>query len=339
MRHLVYRTIAGMHPYRWLVWVVHVVIRVVIEVVHVHHRAFRQNQWFPVAVDRLAIDIPVRNSDKRNARSTGQRRPGLQAMPQVVRVRINTQEFDGYGQPQRVLDGKCVRAGWNVERLIVLQLQQHRLLRRRLVGEVKPYFCEYGFGLSGGFQVHVQDQVGTRIDLPLHPFRFGEHRRIGLPEEEMAIGSNALPASISTSIPGTPAAQSVGCCLRMEAVGVEQDVGVVDDLRRTRADLDSPNVARLLQRVRKDEVAEDVLFRTLAEEKAAVLSRIRFRWSVLPFAAVRRGHRRLRQISLGHACLDPLRDLLDVRLAQPALVSKCSLLVLGQPGAACSATE
>ena len=68
---------------------------------------------------------------------SGQGGEALQQFAEIVRVRINGQQIRLERQPEVVGYGEIAVAGRNVQRAIVLQLHQHRKLRRRLDGEIQ----------------------------------------------------------------------------------------------------------------------------------------------------------------------------------------------------------
>ena len=134
--HFVGGLIAGTHPLRRMVLVAHVGRRIVVVVAHVDHRVLGQKQRFAVVVDCLPVGIPVGNAHQPFLRAAGQRGPGFQQLPQVMRVRVNRQNIDVHRQAKIVGDREIARAGRDVEGVIVLQFDDQREFHLRLAGEV-----------------------------------------------------------------------------------------------------------------------------------------------------------------------------------------------------------
>ena len=70
-----------------------VLIRVVIDVVHMQDGAARQEHRIAVAIDGLAIDVPVGDADEPFLLPVWQDRPTFEFVAEVVRMGINAQNL------------------------------------------------------------------------------------------------------------------------------------------------------------------------------------------------------------------------------------------------------
>ena len=188
MAHLVGRFIAGYYAPRRLVWIANIILGIVVGVPHGKHRSLRKEHGFGVAVNRLPVEIPVFNADQPFPFTVRKSRKSFQILTEIVSVRIDTEDIHIDWQRVIVRNKEVFVPGRNIDCAVVFQLQQHRMLGGRLVGEVKADTRLNGFRLAGGTQVHVQHQVIAGIKAPRHVRRFFRQNRAGLPEEEMAIG-------------------------------------------------------------------------------------------------------------------------------------------------------
>ena len=257
--HLVGGAVAVMHAHWRVGGVARVGGGVVVDVAHVQDRARGQEQRLAVAVDRLAVDVPVLNKDERRALAVRRDGPCFELLAEIVRVRIDAQRIDGDGQAQLVFDDEVAVAGRDVECGIVLELQQHGSAGGRRVREVEADARLHGFDAAGGLEVGVEDEVIAGIDAPGHAGRLDDGGRVGLPEEEVAVGIEAI-AGADFELHAGDAGPPVVRVLAAELGGaVDEDVGVVDDARVAGKDLDSANVAGARDIDGIDEVAEEVL--------------------------------------------------------------------------------
>ncbi len=128
-----------------------------------------------------------------------------------------------------------------------------------VVREVEADARLHGFDAAGGLEVGIEDEVVAGIDAPGHAGRLDDGGCIGLPEEEVAVGIEAI-AGADFELHAGNAGAPVGGMLAAELGGaVDEDVGVVDDARVAGKDLDGANVAGARDIDGIDEVAEEVL--------------------------------------------------------------------------------
>ena len=106
---------------------------------------------------------------------------------------IDPQHVDRYRQLQSIFYNKISLPGRNVQGCIVLQLQEHGMLRRSVICEVKSNACANALLLPGRFQVHIQHEIIPRIQPPRHALRLHQRCGVGLPKKEVTIRIEALP--------------------------------------------------------------------------------------------------------------------------------------------------
>jgi hypothetical protein len=156
-----------------------------------------------------------------------------------------------------VRDDEVPPAGRYVDSAVVLELQQHRMTARRGLGEVESHDGPDHLRLAGRLEVHVEDQVGVAVDPPGHVRWLGDGGRAGLPEEEVAVGLEALGFQLHVHA-AEPGARVARVQPPRGPGAVEQDVRVVHDGLVARAQLERPHVARRRHRDGDHEVAEHV---------------------------------------------------------------------------------
>jgi hypothetical protein len=74
----------------------------------------------------------------------------------------------------------------------VLELEQHGRAVRRGVRKVEADARLDGFDPAGGLEMGVEDEVVAGIDAPGHAGRLNDGGRVGLPEEEVTVGIEAI---------------------------------------------------------------------------------------------------------------------------------------------------
>src|SRR5207247_2250716 len=109
-------------------------------------------------------------------------REAFEKSAQVMRVRIHREHIEIGRNLQLVGDREITLASRDIERAIVLQLEEHREFRSRLAAEIESDGRLYRLRLADGFQVNVQYQVVARVEAPRHPRRLTPWRAAGLPE-------------------------------------------------------------------------------------------------------------------------------------------------------------
>ena len=262
--HLIRAAIARHDPARRLIRVSWVVARVVVPIAHRHDRALRQEQRLRQPVHGLPVQVPVLDVDHRLPGAVRQRDRADEILPEVVRVWIHREQFHVDGDGIRVGDLEIADARRDVERPIVLQLQQHREPGRRPVGEVQADRRLQLLRLARWLQVHVQNEIGPSIDPPRHVIGLERRRRPRLPEEKVAVRFESIGRDLDVH----PFEPHLGIGLvasPRRARPVDDDVGVVDDTLVAGEDLDRPNVTRGDARHGEHEVPKHVL--TLGGER------------------------------------------------------------------------
>ena len=203
MRHLIGGAVAGGDPPRRRVRVALVPRGVVVGPAHRNHRAPGQRQRRRQLVHGLPVQIPVGDVHEPLGGAVWPASHGAHLACDVVRVRVDRQHLHGDRKLELVGHGKAGRAGGNVERAIVLELQQHREPGRRAIGEVEPERRAHRLRLSGRPKVQVEDQVRARLDRP----RDGVRRRSRLASRASRTGNGCPARNDRTRSPG-PCRQS-----------------------------------------------------------------------------------------------------------------------------------
>ena len=85
----------------------------------------------------LPVEVPVRNANQPARRSVGQPRRALTSCPDSARA-VDAKHLDVHGQLERVRHLEGGITGRNVERAVVLQLQEHGRARRRVSVKYSP---------------------------------------------------------------------------------------------------------------------------------------------------------------------------------------------------------
>ena len=102
-------------------------------------------------------------------------------------MRIDRQHIDVERQPEIVSDYEIASARRNAERRVVLQLDQHRVLRLRHGREVQADRRLHQFWLAGWVHMDIQYQVVTWIEAPCHTVRLDCRDAARLPKEEVPV--------------------------------------------------------------------------------------------------------------------------------------------------------
>ena len=173
-------------------WIAGVGGGVVVGVAHVEDGVAREGERGGEAVDGLAVDVPVRDEEEGLALAVGEGGPGLHALAEVVGVGVDAEEVDGDGELEFIFDDEVGVAGRDVEGGVVLKLEEHGLGGGGVVGEVEADAGADGLGLAGGLEVEVEDEVVAGVEAPGHGGGLDEGGGVGLPEEEVAVGVEAV---------------------------------------------------------------------------------------------------------------------------------------------------
>ena len=160
---------------------------------------------------------------------------------------------------QRVVVGDFERPvpGRNVDGAVVLELQQHRVPGRWRMVEIQADHGPDHHRLARRLEVQVEDEVGIGIQPPRHAFGLAHRRRPRLPEEEVAVGLEAigLQDDVHAAEPGPRVARVLP---PRGPRAVEEDVGVMHDRLLSGTQLERLHVARTGHGRGDDEVAEHV---------------------------------------------------------------------------------
>ena len=105
---------------------------------------------------------------------------------------INREQVHVGGNREFVVHRKVRRARRNVERRIILKLEEHRKLRGRFIGKVQAKTRLDRFGPSGRLEVGVEHEVVTRIQSERHTRRFRVRHGTWFPEKEVAVRIEGL---------------------------------------------------------------------------------------------------------------------------------------------------
>ena len=331
VRHFVDGAVAGAHPNGRRVGIVDVLIRVVIDVMHVQHRSTRKRDGSAIAVYGLAVDVPAGNANEPRLLPAGQDGPRFELAAEVMRVGIDAQDLDVDRQTQLILHNEIAIAGGNVELVIAVELQQHRMNRRWLVSEIQANLRVDDFRLAAGLQVHIEDEVVARIEAPRHSGWLHEHGRVRFPEQKMAVGIESV-AAIQIQLHARHSVLPVIGVGTAERCGaIDEHVGMVDELQRPGQDLHGADEVGLGERIGQDEVAKHVgagrgkRIRALDGENEVGLPD-------LPGCVVMRGRRRLGPIALGRSGLDPFANQGQVLVAETTVAGEIAVAGSREPG-------
>ena len=125
VRHLVLGPVAGAHTFRWLVRVAHVQGGVVEAPAHGEHGAPGKEERLLEPIDGLPVHVPVPDVDEPFAPAVGKGRVALRLPAEVVRVGVHRQDLHVHGQGQLVGHHDVAGARGQIDRAIVLELQEH----------------------------------------------------------------------------------------------------------------------------------------------------------------------------------------------------------------------
>ena len=136
MAHLIGSLVAAYDTPRGRIGIARIGLGVVIVKAHRNHRARWQKDRSAVAVDCLPVQVPCGNADEPAARAVGKRCESFEQSAEIVGVRVDGEHVDLERQPKIVGDYKVASARGNIQRAIVLELDEYRIRRLRLIGEV-----------------------------------------------------------------------------------------------------------------------------------------------------------------------------------------------------------
>ena len=179
--------------------------------------------------------------------------------------------------------------------------------------------------------MHIEDQVIAGIESPGHALRLNQHRRVRLPKQKIAIGIKLVARIHFQLHPGNTVFPFRRVRTAKRCGAIDEDVGVMNDLRRGRADLHGANVMRLLERIGQNEVAKDVGSGG-SQSKRAFHRQDQIRSAVLPGIAVLGRGRRCGRIALCHPGLHPFGDQRYLVVGEPPLICKVSVAMFREPG-------
>ncbi len=122
--HFVGGFIARADALRRMIRVARVRRRVVVLIAHVDHGIFRQEHRLAVIENRLPVGIPGGDAYQPLPRPVWKRGVGFEQLAEVMCVRIDGQNIGIQRQREIVGDDEIPRASGDIERLIVLELDQ-----------------------------------------------------------------------------------------------------------------------------------------------------------------------------------------------------------------------
>src|SRR6202041_2668974 len=102
--------------------------------------------------------------------------------------------------------------------------------------------------------MHVEDQVIAGIESPRHALRLYQYRRIWFPEQKITIGIELAARIYFQLHPRNAGFPIRRMCAAKRGRAIDEDVGVMHDLRRGGTDLHGANVMPLLERIRQNEI-------------------------------------------------------------------------------------
>ena len=153
--------------------------------------------------------------------------------------------------------GRNSAGSWtlDIERTIMLQLQQHGVAGLRVASEVQSDRGLHLLGLAGGAKVDVENEVHAGVGAPRHAVGFDHRAAARLPREEVTVGIEGLFFDVEVHAGEAGA----GDLLRPArgARTVEDDIGVVKRLGVAGPDFDGLYPTGGRDRDGKDEIPED----------------------------------------------------------------------------------
>src|SRR5262249_32047977 len=160
-----------------------------------------------------------------------------------MRVRIDGEHLNVDRQAQLIRDDEIARARWDVERAIVLELNEHGKLRRGFARKVQTDRRLHWLRLPDWLEMGVQYQIILWIEAPRHPGRLLPWRSARFPKEEMAIGIEGL--AFERQIHAREAF-APGCLTETRRAGpIDQQVRMMHGVCVARTDLYGLHIARL----------------------------------------------------------------------------------------------
>ncbi len=200
-----------------------------------------------------------------------------------------------------------------------------------VVREVEADARLHGFNAASGLEVGVEDEVIAGIDAPGHAGRFDDGGRIGFPEEEVAVGIEAIAGADFELHAGDAGAPVIRVLAAELGSAVDEDVGVVDDARVAGEDLNSADIAGARDIDRIDEVAEEVLA-VGGNVEGLGRGEDEVGRPELPLGVVLGRGRRFGGDAFGHAGVDPALDAGEILIGEAAGIGEFAVAGLGQPG-------
>jgi hypothetical protein len=240
-----------------------------------------------------------------------------------VRVRVNGQKRDIDRQLELIGDGERCLSRRNIERAVVLELQQHWKSRRRFVGEVQPDRRTHRFRLAGGLEVHVQHEIGAGVETPGHVVGLLRGRRSRFPEQEMTFGLETSGHDLQVHS-GKPDPGILSITRARPPAGIEKDVGVVHEPRLARQNLDCAYESGRRERVRENEIVE--LVAALGGKREARRRRQdEIGRSKLPRRDERWRRWSGRSVTFRRTVLHPAREKVDLGIGEPPLANEAAV--------------
>ena len=242
---------------------------------------------------------------------------------------IDPEHVDVDGQVVVIGDDEVALSGRNVDGAVVLELEEHRELRGGLVREVEAHGGPDPLRLARRLQVHVENEVRALVQPPGHAGRLRYRGRPRLPEQEVAVGLEAVRLQLHVHAREADAGIARVAPAR-GAGGVDEHIGVVDDLLVSRPQLQGPHIVHALAGNGKDEVAEYVAAFGRERVRLAHLDDQVWRAELPAFGEAGRG-RRLGGRTFGRAFADPALEERDLILAEAPLPRQVAVAALGRP--------
>ena len=234
MGHFVDGAIAGQDTPRRIVGIGDVVGRVVVRVAHGDSRAAGQEERLGEAEDGLPVEIPARDVDESFGNGAGQAGGGEHIAAEIVGVRVKSEEMDIFGQGEGVFDDKVLVTGRNVERAIVLELQQNGKAGGGLGCEVDADRGLDGFEFAGRLKVSVEDKIVARIEAKRVAGRFDDGSTAWLPKKKVAIRIESFGFDLQFHAGKTAAGRFFVATGRLGTV--HEEIGVMDQSLVARMD-------------------------------------------------------------------------------------------------------
>ena len=242
-----------------------------------------------------------------------------------MRMGLYGVHFDGNGQRVRVLDDVVGVARRDVD-VLTTQPHNRRSALRRFFAEVQSDRRIHRLGLAGWLQVNLEHDVRSGLQSPGHPVRQKGCRLSGRPGEKVSV--RKLRRVCHHAVVAGRRVLTIEVPRRRRPV--DPDVGMVDDARVVRAELEATNISDRRDRHAQNKRSEDI--GALGAEVVRGHRQNQVRRTELPPERLAWRRRKIPGVAFELAAVDPALNETDLRVREVSLPDKLSRLRCGFPG-------